>query len=97
MWSGIVVILHEAFLVVEDVGKTDDGMDLASEYMEGTGCRSHLNVLRWPAFKNLACKCLEHISPCFGRAQSLRFTNLIHFLFKSGFSPEKIKLEIFQQ
>ena len=71
------------------VGITDGSMDSLPEYIEGTGCNFRRNVARLPTFKNFSSKCLEQTPErCVG-AQSLLFTNPIHFLFNSGFFKGK--------
>ena len=63
VWSGNVVTLVGGFLEVADVGRTDGGIASVLVYIEGTGSKSHLNVVQSPTFKNLLSKCLAHIPP----------------------------------
>ena len=67
------------------VGITDGSMDLLPDYSEGTDCNSDRNFAGMPTFKNFSSKCLEQTPVRRVKAQSLLFTNLIHFLFNSGF------------
>ena len=64
-------------------------MDSLPEYIEGTGCNSYRKVVRLPTFKNFSSKYLEQTPERRVGAQSLLFTNLIHFLFNSGFFKGK--------
>ena len=67
------------------------------EYIEGTGCNFHRIVARLPTFKNFSSKCLEQMPERCVEAQSLLFTNLIHFLINSGFFKEKQYWEFFRK
>ena len=60
-------------------------MDSLPEYTEGTGCNSHRNVARLPTFKNFSSKCFDQTPEHGVGAQSIQFTNIIHFLLNSGF------------
>ena len=64
-------------------------MDSLPEYIEGTGCNFHHNTARLPTFKNVSSKCLEQAPECRVEGKSLLFTNLIYFLFNSGFFKGK--------
>ena len=64
-------------------------MDSLPEYIEGTVCNSHRKVARLPTFKNFFSKCLEQTPERHVGAQSLLFTNFIHFLFNFGFFKGK--------
>ena len=79
------------------VGITDGGMDSLLQYIEGTGCNSHYNVACLPTFKNFSSKCFDQTPERCVRAQSILFSNLIHFLLNSGFSKGKQNTGIFQE
>ena len=71
-------------------------MDSLPEYVEGTGCNLRRNFARLPTFKNFSSKCLEQAPERRVGAQSLLFTNLIHFLFSSGFFGKTKYWEFFR-
>ena len=79
----------EAFFGVLSVVITDGDRDSLPEYIERTGCNSHRKVVHLPTFKNFSSKCLEQTPERRVGAQSLLFTNLIHFLFNSWFFKGK--------
>ena len=78
------------------VGKVDGFSKAALEGIVGTELKLQFSFFRFPLpwNINLSSKCFMHITEYLVDAEFDRFTNLIQFDNKSGFSSEKVKEEI---